>query len=44
MTLWALVHGLVELEIAGLVPGDEPQRRDAYDAALASSWDGLARR
>ncbi len=44
MTLWALVHGLVELEIAGLVPGDEPQRTVAYDAALASCWTGFARR
>ena len=44
VTLWALVHGLVQLELAGLIGGDERQRGEAYDAALASSWVGFARR
>jgi AcrR family transcriptional regulator len=44
ITLWALVHGLVQLELAGLVPGDAAARGEHYDRALASSWSGFARR
>lgn len=31
--LWGLVHGLVSLELAGLVPGDVPARDARYRAA-----------
>jgi AcrR family transcriptional regulator len=31
--LWGLVHGLVSLELAGLVPGDEQDRAARYAAA-----------
>lgn len=34
LTLWGLVHGLVSLEIAGLLPGDEPLRAARYERAL----------
>ncbi len=31
--LWGLVHGLVSLELAGLLPGDEGAREAAFDQA-----------
>jgi AcrR family transcriptional regulator len=31
--LWGLVHGLVSLELAGLLPGDERARAAAFDQA-----------
>lgn len=31
--LWGLVHGLVSLELAGLLPGDEGVREAAFDQA-----------
>jgi len=41
-TLWALVHGLVQLEIAGLLEDDEHRRADGYRLALQDMWLGLA--
>ena len=32
--LWSLVHGLVDLELAGHLPGDESARADRYGATL----------
>jgi hypothetical protein len=34
--LWGLVHGLVSLELAGLLPGDEGAREAAFDQAGAT--------
>ncbi|MFC7880139.1 TetR-like C-terminal domain-containing protein [Isoptericola sp. NPDC057391] len=34
--LWGLVHGLVSLELAGLLPGDEAARAARYDAAAGA--------
>jgi AcrR family transcriptional regulator len=34
LALWALAHGLVGLELAGLVPGDEGERAERYRATL----------
>lgn len=34
--LWGLVHGLVSLELAGLVPGDEAERAARYASATAT--------
>ncbi|MDF2807791.1 MAG: TetR family transcriptional regulator [Cellulosimicrobium sp.] len=42
--LWGLVHGLVSLELAGLVPGDGAERSARYDATLAAVGPGLVRR
>lgn len=39
--LWGLVHGLVSLELAGLVPGDEPVRAARYAAATRAVGRGL---
>ncbi len=39
--LWGLVHGLVSLELAGLVPGDEPARAARYAAATRAVGSGL---
>jgi AcrR family transcriptional regulator len=36
LTLWGLVHGLVELELSGLLPGDRDERSERYTAALRS--------
>lgn len=41
-TLWALVHGLVQLEIAGLIGDDEEARVAGYQLALQDIWVGLA--
>lgn len=35
--LWALTHGLVSLELNGLVPGDASERKQGYIAALRTS-------
>lgn len=35
--LWALVHGLVQLELGGLTPGDATEREARYARALATS-------
>ncbi len=43
-TLWALVHGLVELELAGLIDGDPTDRAAAFDRALGDIWLGFAAR
>ncbi|HET7311297.1 MAG TPA: TetR/AcrR family transcriptional regulator [Mycobacteriales bacterium] len=37
MFLWAVSHGMVSLEIAGLVEGDEPERATHYRDALVYS-------
>ncbi|ARU52822.1 TetR family transcriptional regulator [Cellulosimicrobium cellulans] len=42
--LWGLVHGLVSLELAGLVPGDDAERTARYGATLAAVGPGLVRR
>lgn len=34
--LWGLVHGLVSLELAGLLPGDERERAAAFDQAAGT--------
>ncbi|MGN7703044.1 TetR/AcrR family transcriptional regulator [Cellulosimicrobium sp. ES-005] len=41
--LWGLVHGLVSLELAGLVPGDDAERTARYGATLAAVGPGLVR-
>lgn len=43
-TLWALVHGLLELELAGLIDGDPADRAAAFDLALRDIWLGFAAR
>ena len=37
--LWSLVHGLVELELDGLLPGDEPAER--FVALLRAAGPGI---
>ena len=37
LELWALVHGLVSLELGGHLPGDERERAERYAAALRHS-------
>ncbi|UFU05169.1 TetR/AcrR family transcriptional regulator [Ruania halotolerans] len=37
LRLWALAHGLVSLELAGLLPGDEHEHEARYRAALVSA-------
>ncbi|GIG21891.1 TetR family transcriptional regulator [Cellulomonas chitinilytica] len=39
--LWALVHGLVELELDGLVPGDETVAGERYASTLRAAGPGL---
>jgi AcrR family transcriptional regulator len=34
LTLWGLAHGLVELELGGLLPGEEAERAERYRSAL----------
>jgi AcrR family transcriptional regulator len=41
LALWALAHGLVGLELAGLVPGSEAERADRYRAALLAAGPAL---
>ena len=41
LALWALVHGLVSLELAGLVPGDDETKTARYDATLAGAGPAL---
>lgn len=41
LALWALVHGLVSLELAGLLPGGEPERADRFRAALQHGGPAL---
>jgi AcrR family transcriptional regulator len=43
-TLWALVHGELQLELAGLGAPTEQTRAAAFDAAMQDIWLGLARR
>ncbi|WP_024288768.1 TetR/AcrR family transcriptional regulator [Cellulomonas sp. KRMCY2] len=37
LVLWALVHGLVGLELGGLVPGDDADRAERYARALGTA-------
>jgi len=37
LRLWSLVHGLVSLELAGLLPGTAEDRRRRYEATLRDS-------
>lgn len=39
--LWALVHGLVSLELAGLLPGDAERRAQAYRETLLAGGPAL---
>lgn len=39
--LWGLVHGLVELELDGLVPGDEPAATEQYAATLRAAGPAI---
>lgn len=39
--LWGLVHGLVSLELAGLLPGDETTRATAFDHAAETVASAL---
>jgi AcrR family transcriptional regulator len=39
--LWGLVHGLVSLELAGLLPGDDDERAARYAAALTAVGPAL---
>jgi AcrR family transcriptional regulator len=41
LTLWALVHGLVELELHGLLPGTADQRAARYTSALRAAGPAL---
>ncbi|MGW2094352.1 TetR/AcrR family transcriptional regulator [Promicromonospora sukumoe] len=41
--LWGLVHGLVSLELAGLLPGDEAARTAAFDGAAGTVGSALLR-
>ena len=41
--LWGLVHGLVSLELAGLLPGDEPARAAAFEQASGTVGAALLR-
>src|SRR5699024_12739054 len=34
LRLWAMVHGLVSLELSGLLPGTEQERQDRYRRVL----------
>lgn len=43
-TLWALVHGLVQLELAGLLDTDVQRRAHGYQHALQDIWIGMAKR
>jgi AcrR family transcriptional regulator len=40
--LWALAHGLVSLELAGLLPGSEDERAARYEATLLALGSALA--
>ena len=39
--LWGHVHGLVSLELAGLLPGDEGERAERYVRLLRSVGGAL---
>ncbi|AEG44004.1 TetR/AcrR family transcriptional regulator [Isoptericola variabilis] len=41
VALWGLVHGLVSLELADLLPGDDDERAARYAAALAAVGPAL---
>ena len=39
--LWALAHGMVSLELAGMLPGEETDRAAAYRASLMAARNSL---
>ncbi|WP_273651491.1 TetR/AcrR family transcriptional regulator [Cellulomonas fimi] len=41
--LWALVHGLVDLELGGLLPGAEDVAAERYAAVLRAAGPGILR-
>ncbi len=41
LALWGLVHGLVELELAGLLPGDRDAHAERYAATLRAAGPAL---
>lgn len=41
LVLWGLVHGLVSLELAGLLPGDTGDRGRRYETALRAAGPAL---
>jgi AcrR family transcriptional regulator len=41
LTLWGLVHGLVGLELSGLLPGDEHERAERFGAALRAAGSAI---
>jgi AcrR family transcriptional regulator len=41
LALWALAHGLVGLELAGLMPGDDNARMQRYRATLLAAGPSL---
>ena len=42
--LWGLVHGMVSLELADLVPGDDAERAERYARATTTVGRALAGR
>jgi AcrR family transcriptional regulator len=42
LSLWGLVHGLVMLELAGLMPGDDAARSARFERALRAAGPALA--
>lgn len=43
LALWGIAHGLVSLELAGLIPGDAAERAHRYQAALLAAGPSLLR-
>ncbi|WP_124344054.1 TetR/AcrR family transcriptional regulator [Cellulomonas algicola] len=41
--LWALVHGLVDLELGGLLPGDAEAATARYESVLRAAGPGILR-
>ncbi|GAA2728423.1 TetR family transcriptional regulator [Cellulomonas aerilata] len=41
LALWGLAHGLVELELGGLLPGSPDERAQRYEAALRAVGAGV---
>ncbi len=44
LTIWAHVHGLISLRIAGAIRDDEAAFRQTYDESISRLFRGLARR
>jgi AcrR family transcriptional regulator len=43
LALWGLAHGLVELELSGLLPGTVEERAELYAGALRTIGEGVLR-